>query len=132
MEEWHITFCTVVKWLSGPTKHHQDCLISSAQSLYGPCLISVVHSLAVFWECATPPHIHQTSRYAIACDQFYQAFRRISTTIDKHWDEGMRLCIPKCLPQLNHGNDSALRLLSHVGKPKSCINSNAVKFAKTS
>jgi len=32
------------------------------------------HLFAVFWECATPPHIHPTSRYVIACDQFYQAF----------------------------------------------------------
>ena len=24
----------------------------------------------VFLECATPPHVHQTSRYVIACHQF--------------------------------------------------------------
>jgi len=30
--------------------------------------------LQLFWECATPPHVHPTSRQVIACDQFYQAF----------------------------------------------------------
>ena len=43
------------------------------------------HLFAVFWECATPPHIHPTSRYIIACDQFYLAFTHISIASDKCW-----------------------------------------------
>jgi len=36
------------------------------------------------WECATPLHIHPTSMYVSACDQFYQAIPRVSTASDKH------------------------------------------------
>jgi len=56
------SYCTAVKWLSEPKKHRQDCLMSRARLL------------AVFWECATPPHVHPMSRYVTAHDQFYQAF----------------------------------------------------------
>ena len=76
------SFCTVVKRLPESKKRHQDCLMSSAQSCYGPCLQSLVH-----WECATALHIHPTSRYVIAHDQFYQAFPSISTASNKRWGE---------------------------------------------
>ena len=42
------SFCTAVKRLPESKKRHQDCLMSSAQSFYGPCLRFVAHSLAVF------------------------------------------------------------------------------------
>jgi len=32
------------------------------------------HLTAVQKECSTPPHVHPTSKYFTACDQFYQAF----------------------------------------------------------
>ena len=35
---------------------------------------SALTYLRFFWECATPPHIHPTSRYVIACDQFHKAY----------------------------------------------------------
>ena len=62
------SFCTAVKWLSEPKKCLQDCQMSSAQSLHGPCLWSVYSTLTyswLFWECATPPHVHPTSRYVL-------------------------------------------------------------------
>ena len=40
------SFCMAVKWLSESKKHHQGCLMSSAQSLHGPCLRSIAHLLA--------------------------------------------------------------------------------------
>ena len=58
------SFCTAVKRLSESKKRRQDCLMSSAQSFYGPCLQSVAHSLTCcFSECATPPHVqvHRTT-----------------------------------------------------------------------
>ena len=61
-------FCTAVEWLSESKKSHQNCLMSSAQLLYGLCLRSVAHSW-LFHECATPTRpgtpLHMT--------QFYQA-----------------------------------------------------------
>ena len=36
-------------------------------------------------KCATPPHIHLTSKYIVARDQFYHAFPCVSTASDKHW-----------------------------------------------
>ena len=42
---------------------------------------------AVEEECATPPHVHPTSRYTIIRDQFYQAFPCLSIASDKHWSE---------------------------------------------
>ena len=73
-----------VKWLSASKKCRQDCLMSSAQSFYGPCLRSVVHSLAIFlgmFHSSTRPGtlLHVT--------QFYQAFPHISTASEKCWDE---------------------------------------------
>jgi len=50
-------------------------------------LRSVTHSLAVFWEYVTPPHIHPMSKYVTACHQFYQAFPGVSTASDKCWVE---------------------------------------------
>ena len=43
--------------------------------------------LQLFWECAPLPHIHPLSRYITACDQFCQAFPRISSASDKCWAE---------------------------------------------
>ena len=80
------SFRTAVKRLSEPTNCHQDCLVSSAQSFYGPCLRLVVHSLTWGYS-ATAPHVHPTSRYTIARDQFYQAFPHVSIASDKHWGE---------------------------------------------
>ena len=56
VEEWHIPS---VQWLSEPKKRQQDCLMSSAQSFYSPCLCSgsTLTYLLFFRECATPPHI---------------------------------------------------------------------------
>ena len=51
------SFCTAAGWLSGPEKCHQDCLMSTAQSLSGSWMQLLAHSLAVFQECATPPHV---------------------------------------------------------------------------
>ena len=34
---------------------------------------------------ATPPHVHSTSMYIPALDEFYQAFPRVSTASDKRW-----------------------------------------------
>ena len=53
------SLCTAVKQLSESKKHRQDCLMSSAQSFYGPCLRigSTLAYLLFFWECATLPHV---------------------------------------------------------------------------
>ena len=46
VEEWHIPSVQLcMKQLSESKKHRQDCLMSSAQSFYGPCLQLVVHFL---------------------------------------------------------------------------------------
>ena len=61
---------TAVRRLSEPKKRHQDCLMSTAQSLHGPWLRSV----APLWfirECATPPYVHPTSGYITACDTLF-------------------------------------------------------------
>ena len=42
-------FCIAVKWLSELKKYCLDCLMSSAQSFYGPCLQSVQHSNSLFF-----------------------------------------------------------------------------------
>ena len=57
---------TVVKWLSEPKKHHQDCLMLSAQSFCGQCLRSVACSLTCGFS-GNVPLLH-TYRYVIACD----------------------------------------------------------------
>ena len=61
---------------------------------FKPNCITSVYVLSCFhWihlnfkECATPPHIHPKSRNITACDQFYQAFPRVSTASDKCWGE---------------------------------------------
>ena len=78
------SFCTAVKRLSESKKHCQDCLMSSAQSFYGQCLQSVVHSLVVF-----PGMCHSSTRpcTSLHMTQFYQAFPHVSTASDKHWGE---------------------------------------------
>jgi len=58
------SFCTAVKQLSESKKRHQDCLMSSAQSFYGPCLWSVAHSLTCCFS-GNVPLLH-TSRYVTA------------------------------------------------------------------
>ena len=76
------SFCTAVKRLSELKKHHQDCLISSTQSLHGLCLWSVVHSLEIaLWKSHSfthPPNV-------AAHDQFYQAFPLHAS--DECWGE---------------------------------------------
>jgi len=62
------SFCTDVWLLSEPKKRHQDCLMSTAHSLHGLWLQSVVHSLNCGFSGNVP-----TSRYNTAHDQFYQA-----------------------------------------------------------
>jgi len=56
-------FCTAVKRLSESKKRHQDCLMSSAQPFYGPCLQSVAHSFTCCFS-GNVPLLH-TSRYVI-------------------------------------------------------------------
>ena len=82
------SFCTALGRLSGPEKHHQDCLMSTAQLLIGLWLQSLTHTLKLrfFKECA-PPHVHPTSMYITARYDFYQVFPcvYISTASNKHW-----------------------------------------------
>jgi len=60
------SFYTAVKRLSESKKRRQDCLMSSAQSFYGPCLQSVVHSLTCCFS-GNVPLLHM-SRYVIPRD----------------------------------------------------------------
>ena len=81
------TFCMAVKCLSELKKHHQDCLMSSAQSFYGPCSISSVRFIG---EWATPPlHVHPTSRYSVChCTcSVLPDLPRVSTASNKRWGE---------------------------------------------
>ena len=79
------SFCTAVKRLSESKKCRQDCLMSSAQSFYGPCLQSVVHSLT----CCLSGMCHSSTRPGMSyhVTQFYQAFPRVSTASNKCWGE---------------------------------------------
>ena len=54
---------------------------------------SALTHLQFFWECATPPHVHPTSRYLTACDLFYQDFPHVSTASDQHWDKEAWVCM---------------------------------------
>jgi len=36
-------------------------------------------ALRFFWECATPPNIHLTSKYVIVHSEFYLAFPCVGT-----------------------------------------------------
>ena len=54
------------KAASESKKRRQDCLMSSAQSFYGPCLQSVAHSLTCCFS-GNVPLLH-TSRYVIPRD----------------------------------------------------------------
>ena len=72
------SFCTAVKRLSESKKRHQDCLMSSTQSFYSPCLQSVVHSLTCCFSRNVP--LLHTSRYIIACNQFYQLVLQVTNT----------------------------------------------------
>ena len=49
VDVWRVehSLCTAVRRLSESKRRHQGCLMSSAQSFYGPCLDSVAYSLAV-------------------------------------------------------------------------------------
>ena len=60
------SFCTAVKRLPESKKRCQDCLMSSAQSFYGPCLQSVAHSFTCCFS-GNVPLLH-TSRYVIPRD----------------------------------------------------------------
>jgi len=83
------SFCTAVKRLSESKKRRHDCLMSSAQSFYGPSLQSVAHSLS----CCFPGNLYRmchSSHVQVRhthVTQFYQVFPRISTASDKRWDE---------------------------------------------
>ena len=50
-------------------------------------IFAIGSALQFFWECATHPYIHPTSRYITAHNQLYQAFPCVSTATDKHWGE---------------------------------------------
>ena len=63
------SFCTAVKQLSESKKYRQDCLMSSAQSFYGPCLQSVVQSRTCCFSGNVP--LFHTSRYVIPRDSVY-------------------------------------------------------------
>ena len=69
------SFCMAVKWLSASKKRYQNCLMSSAQSFYGICLRSVVHSLAVFLGMC---HSSTSQGTPLHMTQFYQAFPSIN------------------------------------------------------
>ena len=77
------------KAASESKKCHQDCLMSSAQSFYVPCLQSVAHSLS----CCFPGNLyrmcHSSTRPGTSyhVTQFYQVFPHVSTASDKRWDE---------------------------------------------
>ena len=79
------SFCTTVKRLSESKKRCQDCLMSSAQSFYGPCLRSLAHSLT----CCFSGRCHSSTRPGTSYHgtQFYQAFPHVSTASDKRWGE---------------------------------------------
>jgi len=66
------SFCTALNWLSESKKRYQDCLMSSAQLFYGPCLQSVAHSLTPF----LPGMCHSSTLpgTSLHVTQFYQAF----------------------------------------------------------
>ena len=103
MDVWRSAyfFSTAVKWLSKLKKRHQNCLMSSIQLFYSPCLQLVAHLLAVFWECAAPPRIHPTSRYVIAVSRFYKAFPML---VCQATNAGVRRpgYKAKCCPQQIH------------------------------
>ena len=56
------SFYTSVKWLSEPKNYCQDCLMSSAQSFYGPCLKLVVHSLTCSFS-GNMPLLHMSTQH---------------------------------------------------------------------
>ena len=77
-----MTYLTVVEWRCGGVAHSQkncnhrpwsDWVVNIRQSWWR-FLASESYFTAVQREYATPPHVHQTSRYITARDQFYQAF----------------------------------------------------------
>ena len=84
-QNWqHMYGCCTIRnaWVvSESKKRHQDCLMSSAQSFYGPCLWSVAHLLVGMCPASTHPGMssHMT--------QFYEAFPCVTTASDKHWGE---------------------------------------------
>jgi len=77
--------CTAVKRLSESKKRQQDCLMLSAQSFYGPCFRSVVHSLTCCFSRKVP--LLHTSRYVIPRDSVLPGLPCVSTASDKRWGE---------------------------------------------
>ena len=75
------SFCTAVKRLPESKKRHQDCLMSSAQSFYGPCLRFVAHSLAVFLGTC------HSSKCPVCHCTWLSFTSRVSTASDKCWSE---------------------------------------------
>ena len=68
-------------WRSGPFLLYscQVAILTQEMSSWLPDVdhplaawVAITHLPAVFWECATPPHVHLTPRYVIACDKFWQ------------------------------------------------------------
>ena len=88
VKEWHIPRQTAGKWVHYDCKHEpwNDWVLDIRQSWW--CFLgSESCFIAIQKECATPLHVHPTSKYVIACDQFYQAFPCVGTTSDKRWGE---------------------------------------------
>ena len=69
------SFCTAVKWLSESKKCRQNCVMSSTQLFYGPCLWSVAHSLSCCFSRNVP--LLHTSRYVIGRVALRKGLRRL-------------------------------------------------------
>jgi len=67
-----------IGWMCGGAAHSQILQVSDYTTDRKGILVTFLgsesHFTAVEKECATPPHVHQMSRYVTACDQLYQAF----------------------------------------------------------
>ena len=74
--------CKAAFWIQ---ESRQDCLMTSAQLFYGPCLQSVVHSLTCCF-CGNVPLLH-TSRYVIPRDSVLPGLPCVSTASNKRWGE---------------------------------------------
>jgi len=84
MGEWYIPSVQLQSGFLNPRN-----VTKTAQSFYGPCLQSVVHSLTCCFSGNVP--LLRTSRYVIPRDSVYQAFPRVSTASDKCWGEKARV-----------------------------------------
>ena len=87
-----------IGWTCGEVPHSQNnckCAIDRKHRPWNNWVLdtrqhflgSEIRFTAVHKESATPPHVHPTSRYVIACDQFYQAFPCVRTASSKCWIE---------------------------------------------